>query len=155
MGRYFLAATALAWLLAAAPAMAAPVGFACSRPIIAATEDEVSSRYGIAGDEHVFDVQVYVNAPQQGDNSISVTAKQHGFCRLILPVGAALTQAVSWREARGARHDHAAFKTIDIREADGPGANRDWLILSARNATTSGVVTLEFHVAFDYPEPND
>ena len=31
----------------------------------------------------------------------------------------------------------------------------DWLILSARNATTSGVVTLEFHVAFDYPEPND
>ena len=154
MWRLLAVAAVLSGCLAAGQTVAAPAGFACSKPIIAATEDEAHSRYGIAGDEHVFDVQVYVNAPQRGD-SISVTAKQHGYCRLILPVGAALTRAVWWREASGARSDRAAFHAIDIREADGAGANRDWLILSARNPTVSGVVTLEFHVLFDYPEPND
>jgi len=42
-----------------------------------------------------------------------------------------------------------------VREAGGAAAKSDWLLLSARNAVTSGVVTLEFHVSFNYPEPND
>ena len=133
------------------PALAAqPVGFACSKPIVAVWENEAKSRYGILNDERVFDVKVEVAADPQGD-SIAVTDHQKGVCRVLLPVGDYFTQPMIWREARAEGEDHGAYQSLNVYLAGGAGSNRDWILIKPKKDLKPGLATIEFHLFFNRP----
>jgi hypothetical protein len=143
----------LSCLAVSAPAIAAPVDFACGKPVFAVPEIKDRSRYGFFDQVRTYEVDVYLNAEPKGVG-IKIAPKKFGVCRLILPVGAFLQQQISWREATGAGLDHGVYRALDIREAAGPRAHTDWVLLRPKDPTVSGKTTIEFQVSFDYLEAN-
>lgn len=126
------------------------MGFACSKPIVAVWENEAKSRYGILNDERVFDVKVEVAAEPQGD-SIAVSDKHNGVCRVILPAGDYFTQPMYWREAKADGGDHGAYRSLTVYLAGGAGSNRDWILIIPKKALNPGLAILEFHLFFNRP----
>jgi hypothetical protein len=152
--KYWLRALlALSGLAVGAPVIAAPVDFACGKPVFAVPETKAKSRYGFFDEVRVYSINVYLNAEPKGDG-IKIAPKKFGVCRLILPVGAFLSQRISWREAQGTGLDHGVYRALDIREAAGALAHTDWVLLRPKDLTASGKTTIEFQVTFDYLEAN-
>ncbi len=149
-------AVAVAAASFAVPALADPtVGFACTKPIVGVYENPAQSRYRITNEqERVFDIQVHVNEPAEGE-SISATTKRPGICRILLPAGAVLLRNVFWREPAEAHMNRGLFQSIQVHEATGAGAKSDWLLLTPRDPTRSGLVTMEFHIIYNFPDSND
>ena len=138
----------------AGAAMAWPAGFGCYKPIVELPENRQLSRYMYQLEDHVFDLKVYVNTPSSGDG-ISIGSKQFAACKIILPAGGYLRQAVEWRQAKSASMNDSVYKSIKIQQAGGGGAMTDWLLLKPRSPNVAGVATIEFHVYVNYPDPGE
>ena len=144
---------ALPSLMAMTPALATPAGFGCYKPIVELAENRAVSRYMYNEEDHVFDLKVYLNTASAGDG-ISLGPKALAACKIILPVGGYLRQAVEWGPAKVADRN-AVYRSIRIQEAGGGGSMTDWLVLRPKSQTVSGVTTIEFHVHVNYPDPGE